>query len=132
MTLYTLRNKTRDLSLQYNTKKYVVVFKRLVQVHKVQYSITTDCKINILNPLDKKDFSYISGNLMLSIPKYKYKSMLELQSQEYFYIKKYENTDILSLPNHKDIGLLVPYMFEDETDDEFIFRTIMIDPTTDA
>ena len=128
MSIYTLHYKTKDLSLSYNTKKYVVVFKRLVHAHSVQYNINTDCDVKLLNPLDKKDFSYISGNMMLSIPKYKYENIDELANQEYFYIKKYEKNEILSLPKYKDTGLIVPYIFEDETDNEFLFRTIMIEP----
>lgn len=123
MSIYTLRNKNRELSLLYNNKKYVVVFKRLLYAHNIQYNIDIDCKINILNISDKKNISNISGNMMLSIPKCKYEI-----TQEYFYIKKYERSEMLNLPNYKDTGLLVPYIFEDETDNEFLFRTLMIDP----
>lgn len=61
---------------------------------------------------------------MLSIPKYKYENI-----EKYFYIKKNNKRDILALLNYKDTGLLLPHSFEDETDNEFIFRTIMIDPS---
>ena len=123
MSIYTLRNKTENLSLIYNAKKYVVIFKHFVHAHKVQYNITTDCDIKVLNLSNRNSYSYIYGNMMLSIPKYKYENI-----EKYFYIKKNNKRDILALPNYKDTGLLLPYSFEDETDNEFIFRTIMIDP----
>lgn len=47
-----------------------------------------------------------------------------------FFMSRMDEGEFLSLPILNNQGVIIPYELEDETENEYMFRSIVIDPTT--
>lgn len=125
--IYILQQKNKSLSLLHNEKHYVIGFKNVIHARSVHYNLHPEPKIKILNEDDRREFTYISGDVRLQIPKCR-GDFLAPMNDGNFHMKEYPNEEFIKWPFHKQLGVLLPYFLEDESHEHFIFRTIMIDP----
>jgi hypothetical protein len=125
--IYILQQKNKALSLLKNEKHYVIGFKNVIHARSVHYNLHPEPKLEIINEYDKREFTYISGDVRLQIPKC-HGDILSPMNDGNFHMREYPNEEFIKWPFYKQLGVLLPYSLEEESPDHFVFRTIMIDP----
>ena len=135
---FTLKQGNKTLSMVQNQRHYVIGFKNALTARKVQYSMHPEPKLTLIRDTDiylKDDFDAHGYDLSLTIdvkatlfiPKC-VGSTLHPMNDGGFHMQQYNDNEFLLLPVEKQLGLILPYELQEENEDEFIFKTCVIDP----
>lgn len=131
--MYTICRGNKTVSVKTDNKDYIIGFKNAYIARKVQYNMHPEPKIILLKSntmsIEKENINiYIDNDASLFIQK--------LQGDYYNpindggYHMKNENLDNFMLfPFTNSIGIIIPYNLIDETNDEYIFKCIVLDPS---
>jgi len=138
MNVYTLKIKNKTVSLQYKKHHYIIGFKNVLFARKVHYSLHPEPKFTIVrdNDIDLSkhlseegyDISLnIDPNATLFIPKCVGTS-LDPMNDVGIHLNKHSENEFLTYPITKHLGIIMPYKLYEENEDEFIFKSVVIDP----
>lgn len=135
--MYTICRGSKTVSVNSNNINYVIGFKSLSYVKKVQYNIHPEPKIILLksNTQIVKNEGLaiditIDNEATLFIEKH-LGDALDPLNDGGFHINTSKIDDFVLYPYSKNIGIILPFDLLDETENEFIFKSIVIDPPSD-
>lgn len=134
--MYTIKQKNKTLSVYHEHKHFVIGFKTALLARKVHYNIHPDPKMTLvrsIEPIDlspKVDFDIsliLDVASTLFIPKCK-GSIWEPMNDGMFHVDKMQEIEFYNLPISSNLGIIVPYKLEDETNEEFMFKAYVVEP----
>ena len=131
-TIYTLQQKDRTLSILHKKRNYVIGFKNVIMARKVHYFMHPEPKLLLLcNDYLEKDVDNVKIHIdpkgTLFIPKMN-GSFLDPMNDGNFHMAHHKEAEFLSFPFVKNLGIIMPYDLIEESEDEFIFRSVVVDP----
>lgn len=138
--MYTIRVGNKTVSVSTPQHHYIIGFKNAHVARKVQYGMHPEPQLTLVRdpdidiPRNQKtppDIDIKMNNAStLFIPK----APVDLPPQMRdggFHLHEYKEADFMALPGTKNIGIIIPYLIDDETVSEFVFKSIVIDPISD-
>ena len=136
--LYTLQKGQRTLSVWHKRKEYLVAFNKVAHARNVQYSIHMEPKMILLRDTnidlhgDFIDEGYdmhliLDVHSTLFIPKNRQRCVDSIMDG-CITMTHVNESEFLQVPLRSNNGIIVPYALVDETDDEFMFKSYVIDP----
>lgn len=136
--VYSLQKGNKMLSVLHRRTEYLVGFSKVMNARKVHYSIhmhpqlilLRDTNIDLHQDLFDKGYDLhltLDVKSTLFIPKNKQKCIDPIYDAVFTMVQM-EERDFLQLPIKSDKGIVVPYELLDETEDEYMFRSYVIDP----
>jgi hypothetical protein len=136
--IYVLKQQNKHVSVIHAKRHYVIGFQNVLTARKVQYSLHPDPKMILLrdtivslkDDLDKQGYDLnlkLDVRATLFIPKCK-GSVLHPLNDAHYHCDSHTFSEFLYLPLKNNIGIVMPYSLEEEDEDEFMFRSCVIDP----
>jgi hypothetical protein len=134
--VYTLQQKDRTLSVVHKKRNYVIGFKNVTTARKVHYFINPEPKLLLIcNEYIEKQVEMHNQNITihidpkatLFIPKMR-GSFLDPMNDANFHMSHHKEDEFLRFPFEKNLGIIMPYELFEESDDEFIFKAVVVDP----
>lgn len=140
--IYTLQKGDTCLSVMHRRIQYLVGFQKVMHARKVHYSIhmnpqlllLRDTNIDLHGDLMENGYDLnltLDVHSVLFVPK-NTTSCMDAIYDGCFTMRSVKETDFLKIPifNPSPTGIIMPYDLIDETEDEFMFRSYVIDPLT--
>jgi hypothetical protein len=133
MSAYLLNRGNKSLSHTYKNHTYVIGFKSAITARKVHYSIHPEPQFMLLEGETHIDTRIdgikisIDTTATLFIPKCKGSTLLPLNDGG-FHLNKIDMNNFVTYPIRRYLGIIIPYDIVEENDDEFIFKSQVIDP----
>jgi hypothetical protein len=137
--IHLLSIDTAPIGLQYKNKKYVIGFARSHMARKVQYNMTMPVSkaISLLPGLEpmmvKHDHSKVlvlDKDATLFVGK-KADKITDNIMDHGICLDRMREEDFLNLPFYGSFGIIMPTKLIDESQEEFTFRCVAIDPVFD-
>jgi hypothetical protein len=131
--IYTLQQKDRTLSVLHKKRNFVIGFKNVITARKVHYYMHPEPKIILIcndyieKQVDDKVTIHIDAKSTLFIPKMR-GAFLDPMNDGNFHMSQLKEEEFLRFPFLKNLGIIMPYDLVEESEDEFIFRSIVVDP----
>jgi hypothetical protein len=134
--MYTLKLGNKTMSVLHKEKHYIIGFNNVKLARKVHYSIHPHPNFLLVRGTDidlSKDLNEfnISLNLDTSANLYIRKmngSVWDPMNDSGFHLHAYKEEEFLLFPIQKQLGIIVPYRIEEESENEFMLRAYIIDP----
>lgn len=130
----TISKNNKNIGFYHKYKPYVIGFKNPNVARKVMYNMHPEPIFTLLtgNPREELDYNYnkhitIDNEAVLFIPKSEYR-IFTLPEHNLYYLENVEYEEFIIYPYTKNIGIIIPYLLIDETDEEILFRSHTIDP----
>jgi len=115
--MFTINRHNTPLSVNNNSKSYILCFKNIVLARKVHYNLEVNPKILFLDEHNSID----SGTLF--IPK-NTDSTIDAMSDGAYYLQHYNYKNFLEMFHDKNI--VIPLHCIDETPSDFMFKSVKI------
>jgi hypothetical protein len=135
--MHSICRGSTTVSVKSNNINYVIGFKSLSYAKKVQYNIHPEPKIILLKSnvqiVKNEELSIditIDNEATLFIEKH-LGDVMDPLNDGGFHISTTKINDFILYPNSKNIGIILPFDLLDETENEFIFKSFVIDPPSD-
>ena len=137
--VYVVRRAGDTLSVRHRGTQYVIGFRRAVEARRVLHNIHPEPEFTLLRDVDRDlgpeltragfaDLSIsIDVSATLFIPKLR-GDALHPMNDGGFHLHQFPEDDFFMFPLSNNIGTVVPYSLVDETEDEFVFRSLVMDP----
>ena len=134
--MFSLKIGNKTMSMLHYQKHYVIGFKNLTIARKVQYTIETNPTLDIVRGDDIK-FERTFGDVDLIINLDTTASLFiskcsgsrwDAINDIGYHLHEYKDEEFFLLPFEKNLGIIVAYNIKEETDDEFMFDSYVIDP----
>lgn len=129
---YMIHKNNKMIGFYYKNKPFVIGFKSAPIARNVMYHLPVEPTFTLLpsNPKVLQNESLgidllIDNEATLFIPK---TDFLSLPKEEGYYLLDMEYQEFLIYPYTKNIGVIIPYVLLDENEEEFIYRSHVIDP----
>ena len=140
---YTIRRGNKTVSARLRSTDFVIGFRNPTFARNVMHNLHPEPHIVLLRDADNDlgpelasaglldaDISLnLDVSATLFVPKAKGSSLDPMHDGGY-HVHTYSEDDFLTFPLSKHIGTVMPYSLLDETEDEFVFRTLIMDPAT--
>lgn len=136
--IFTLNQNNRSLSVVHKEKHYVIGFKNITLARKIYFTIEKNPNIDIIRYNDikskLKDFNItinFDTEATLFIKKKEgavWSSMFDVG----YYINEYKDNEFFLFPIEKQLGIVMPYKLEEETEYEYMLKALIIDPTEEV
>lgn len=125
--IYTIQKNHDILSVQQSSTRYYIGFNKSQTARKVQYSIHPEPQITLMRGTRTHvDEVYFEFDASLFIPKCVGSTLLPM-NDGCFHMNMLSEKEFLLLPT-KRCGIIIPYELSVEDDDEFVFKTFVIEP----
>lgn len=137
--MYTLQRNNKTLSTYHQNMHYIIGFKKVTLARKVHYNIHPEPKVLIVRNTnyntDTVPFDLalsIDTTAELLIPKAPVEKVPEdgvrgLRDID-FHLAHFDEDYFLSFPVSKNLGIVLASDVYEETEEEFIFKAMVIDP----
>lgn len=136
--LYTLQKDKTLLKVFHRQREYFVGFNNLTHARKVHYSINMnpqllllrDTNIDLYKDLHNEGYDMhltIDVRSTLFIPKNVH-SCIDSVYDSMYTMSQVDEHEFLQVPLTTKNGIIVPYTLIDETDEEFMFTSYVVDP----
>jgi len=138
--IYTICQGNKTVSVPHRKNHYVLGFKKPTEVRMVmhnlhpepKFDIVRNSSINLSNDLNSAGFYDIEINMdvgaTLFIPKLKGDSLDPLNDGG-FHISNHTEEEFLMFPIQKNLGIIIPFYLQEENDDEYIYKVMVMDPS---
>lgn len=138
--MYTIQQKNKTIGMSHNERHYVVGFKSSKLARKVQYALHPEPKLILVRGTDidlSKDLQnkgindlslIVDTEATLFMPKFKGSSEDPLNDGGY-HLHNVLYKDFVTYPFTKMIGVIMPYDLLEENEEEFVFRSHVIEPS---
>lgn len=138
--IYTLQKGNKHICVYHKKHDYVIGFKNITHARKVNYAIhinptpllLRDTNIDLHQDLYDEGYDLhltLDVNSTLFIPK-NHTSTIDPIYDGGICMYGHKDSDFLKLPIENKQGIVIPYKLIDETDEEFMFKSYVIDPLT--
>jgi len=132
--IFSINRGYKTFGLTSSKRHYVIGFKNALTARKIMHSLQPEAIPTLLRN-EPELLSYAEEGLALTIdssatlfiPKFKGAGDDPMNDGGY-HINTVEYSDFLMYPVTKNLGVIVPYVLIDESDDEFTYRSHVIDP----
>lgn len=128
--MFTLQLNSKTVGFTHAKREYVIGFKNVVYARKVQYNMATHPELSLVKSLTHMDLSetieeqlVLDHNASLFITKCPFG-----KRNEQLHLQTYTLEKFLLLPYQRNLGIVMPYELIEETDQEFHFKSHVIDP----
>lgn len=137
--MYTLRRGASTVSYQDSGRHYVIGFKNVNMARNVHYSMHPEPNFK-LERTDQIGVSSAAFNLQLImnpnaklyIPKFTGGSIWDSMNDGSFHLDSVWADDFVMYPFTKGLGIIMPYLLEDEDKEVFVFKSCVVDPSFQA
>lgn len=132
--MYTICRGNKTVGTKSDNKDYIIGYKKVIFARKVQYNIHPEPKIILLKSnmtfVEKNNIKvHIDNDASLFVQKHRGNYYNPLNDGCY-HMKIEKLDEFMLFPFTKSIGIILPYNLIDETDDEFIFKCIVLSPNS--
>jgi hypothetical protein len=139
MKAYTIQRGNKCISYNTIERKYIIGFKSVLVARRVQFSIQPEPEISLIrgkqfelsdnaNKTDKNHLEFVlDTEACLFIPKCK-GSIYEPLNDGGFHMGIINFDEFIRFPFTKGLGIIMPYEVFEESEEEFIFTSYVIDP----
>ena len=136
--IHTIRRGNKTVSVRQSSgEDYVIGFRSPIYARNVLHNMHPEPRIlllrdanNDLGPelnLDEDLVLNLDVSATLYVPKFA-GNPLDPMNDGGFHVHQYTEDEFLMFPFHKNLGTVMPYLLLDETADEFVFKTLVMDP----
>ena len=137
--VYVLRRGCKTVAVRHRGAHYVLGFRKAAEARRVLHNMHPEPEFTLLRDADRDigpdlgragfvDISLsIDVSATLFIPKLR-GDPLDPMNDGGFHIHQHPEDAFLLFPVSNDIGTVVPYSLLDETDEEFVYRSLVMDP----
>lgn len=137
--IYTICRGNKTVAVPHRNNHYVIGFKKPMEVRRVMYNMHPEPHFDLLrnesidlsNDLSNAGVVDISLNMdigaTLFIPKFK-GDLMDPLNDAGFHMSAHNEEDFFLFPIQKNIGILMPMYLQDENEDEYIFKVMVMDP----
>jgi hypothetical protein len=129
-TISTIKQNTKTIGFYHKNKPYVIGFKSPRLARSVMYMLDEDPKFLLLKHSPKTMIEpetqvelNIDSEATLFIPKNNSKTIIDS-----YYINVINFDDFIIYPYTNNIGIIIPYFQVTQDDNEFVFKSHVIDP----
>jgi hypothetical protein len=134
--MYTICRGNKTVSVKSDNKDYIIGFNKILIAKSVQYNIHPEPKIILLRSniqkIKKEDLSLsIDNDATLFIEKHNGCALNPINDGGY-HINTTKIHEFMLYPYSKNIGVVLPYDLIDENENEFIFKSFVIDAPEDT
>lgn len=133
-TISTIAKDYKTVGFYHNKKPYVIGFRNAQVARSVMYNIHPEPLLSLItsNPTKIVDEHnrielMIDNEATLFIPKSEYK-LFTLPQHNLYYIDTVNYEEFVMYPYTKNLGIIIPYVLLDESEEELIYRSHVIDP----
>ena len=137
--VFVIKQQNKHVSVRHNSRHYVIGFQTAFMARKVQYYIHPEPQIVVVkhNPFislknDLEQHGYeldlkMDTDVKLFIQKNN-GSPLDPMNDGNFHFASHKISEFFDMPIKQNLGVIMPYMLEEEDEYEFMFRSCMIEP----
>lgn len=128
--MYTINSGNKTVSVHSDNIHYIIGFKNVRIARKVQYNMHPEPIITIIkNPETQitNNNVHLNNDVTLFIPKAPLDLPPAMRDGGY-HIHEYKENDFMALPSTRNIGIIIPIKLQEETNEEFVFKSILFDP----
>lgn len=134
--MYTIKQGNKSLSVTHNNHYYVVGFANIRMARKVQLNLHPEPYVSLRRENTStieimNDSITLDTESIVTIQKFRGSADNPLNDGGY-YIGTHPETEFLSYPIDKMVGIIMPYDLVDEDENELIFKSHVIDPFFNA
>lgn len=133
-TISTIAKDNKTVGFYHKNKPYVIGFRNAHVARKVMYTMHPEPVFSLItsNPVKINDEHsgldiLIDSEATLFIPKSEYKQFT-LPDYNLYYIDPVDYDTFTTYPYTKNIGIILPYVLMDETEEELVYRSHMVLP----
>jgi hypothetical protein len=139
--IHTIRKGNKTVSVGQQGSEYVIGFRSPVFARTVLHNMHPEPRILLLRDVDNDLGPELSSaglldedmtlNLDVSATLYIPKFMgnpMDPMNDGCFHVHQYSEEEFLTFPFYKNLGTAMPYQLLDETREEFVFKTLVMDP----
>lgn len=130
--MYTLKQGNKTMSVYTCQKHYVIGFQKVLLARHVQYMLHPEPKLTLIK--DPKEYARnrkmslaMDGKATLFVPKCR-GSTLHPMNDGNFHLHQYKTEEFMMFPYEKQLGIVIPYFLQEESEDEFMFKSLVIEP----
>lgn len=134
-TISTIAKDYKTVGFYHRQKPYVIGFKNAHVARSVMYNMHPEPLFSLITSNPTKIVEQQNGvelvidsEATLFIPKAEYK-IFTLPEHNLYYIDTVNYEEFVMYPYTKNLGVIIPYVLIDESDEELIYRSHVIDPT---
>lgn len=140
--MFTIQQKNKTVGMRHKDNHYIIGFNNVTQARKVQYAMHPEPRLiltrgdgldigSVLESLKPKGSNAVSividTEATLFIPKFKGESTSPMNDGS-FHMNTVPYDDFIAYPFTKMLGVIIPYDLVYEDDNEFTFRSQVIEP----
>ena len=132
MQAYMIHKNNKMIGFYHMNKPYVVGFKNAHIARNVMYHLPLEPSFTLLqrNPIMYQDSQTgvdirVDNEATIFIPKTQF---LSLSKDEGYYLLGMDYEEFVVYPYTKNIGVILPYVLLDENEEEFVYRSHVIEP----
>lgn len=134
--MYTICRGNKIISVRSNNKDYIIGFNKVIIAKKIQYNIHPEPKIILLRSNIQKikegDLTLsIDNDATLFIEKHNGCALNPMNDGGY-HINTVNINEFMLYPYSKNIGVVLPFNLIDESECEFIFKSIVVDTPSET
>jgi hypothetical protein len=138
--MFTIQRGNKTVGLMHKNHHFVIGFKSVTHARQVQYHLHPDPtltlvrgdEIDLRSHLEKKGIKQMSliidTKATLFLPKFKGTSTDPMNDGGY-HLNNILYNDFVTYPVTKMVGIIMPYDLVEETAEEFMFRSHLIEPS---
>lgn len=132
--VYTIAKDYKTVGFYHKKKPYILGFRNAHIARNIMYRMHPEPLFSLITnqPTLVEDEGHnvellIDSEATLFIPKSEY-NLFTLPEHNLYYVNRVNYEEFVMYPYTKNLGVILPYVLIDESEEEFIYRSHVIDP----